>query len=178
MNDDLTGFFQRLTDPAAPAAGVATFDTLVGVFAAGIDGLWANTMDEVSIVAGPETYRLSATTFRDRVIDTGQRGGVSLGDISFADYAKAHSAGWWTNKRMPATDANVQQGIMCRKGRSQMPSPMRIAVCPVWFGSISIDDIYTGAKKGERYVTLSVLLGDVILVQPLAYAQVAVRVSV
>ena len=177
-NDDLSGFFQRLTDPSDPAAGVATFDTFVGTFAAGIDGLWANTMDEVSIVSGPETYRLSATTFRDRVIDTGNRGGVSLGDISFADYAKAHSAGWWTNKRMPATDANVQQGIMCRKGRSQMPSPMRIAVCPVWFGSISIDDIYTGAKKGERYFTLSVLLGDVILVQPLAYAQVAVRVSV
>ena len=177
-NDDLTGFFQRLTNPAAPAAGVAGFDTFVGVFAAGIDGLWASTLDEVSIVAGPETYRLSATTFRDRVIDTGQRGGVSLGDISFADYAKAHSAGWWTNKRMPAKDANVQQGIMCRKGRSQMPAPMRIAVCPVWYGSISIDDIYSGAKKGERYYTLSVLLGDVILVQPLAYAQVAVRVSV
>ena len=177
-NDDLIGIFQRLTNPAAPAAGVAGFDTFVGVFAAGIDGLWATTMDEVLIVAGPETYRLSATTFRDRVIDTGNRGGVSLGDISFADYAKAHSAGWWTNKRMPAKDANVQQAIMCRKGRSQMPSPMRISVCPVWFGSISIDDIYSGAKKGERYFTLSVMLGDVILVQPDAYAQVAVRVSV
>ena len=42
---------------------------------------------------------------------------------------------------------------------------MRTAVCPVWFGSISVDDIFTGARKGERYFTLSVLLGDVILVQ-------------
>ena len=58
-----------------------------------------------------------------------------------------------------------------------MPAPMRTAVCPVWFGSISIDDIYSGAKKGERYFTLSVLLGDVILVQPAAYAQVSFRVS-
>ena len=176
-NDDLTGFFQRLTNPADPAAGLATFDTLVGVFADGIDGLWANTMSDVSIVSGPDTYKLSAKTFRGRVIDTGQRGGVSLGDISFADYAKAHSAGWWTNARMPDTASNVQAAIMCRKGRSMMPSPMRISVCPVWFGSISIDDIYSGAKKGERYYTLSVLLGDVILVQPAAYAQVAFRVS-
>lgn len=176
-SDDLTGFFQRLTDPANPAAGVATFDTFVGEFAGGIDGLWANTMDEVSIVAGPETYRLSAKTFRDRVIDTGQRGGVSLGDISFADYAKAHTAGWWTNKRMPDKTTHIQQAILCRKGRSMSPSPMRVAVCPVWYGSISVDDIYTGARKGERYFTLSVLLGDVILVQPDAYAQVSYRVS-
>ena len=177
QNDDLTGIFQRLSNPSAPAAGVATFDTLVGVFADGIDGLWANTMSEVSIVSGPDTYKLSAKTFRDRVIDTGQRGGVSLGDISFADYAKAHTAGWWTNKRMPDTAANVQAAIMCRKGRSMMPSPTRLAVCPIWYGSISVDDIYTGARKGERYFTLSVLLGDVILVQPSAFEQVAFRVS-
>ena len=111
------------------------------------------------------------------MIDTGQRGGVSLGDISFADYAKAHTAGWWTNKRMPDTAANVQAAIMCRKGRSMMPSPTRLAVCPIWYGSISVDDIYTGARKGERYFTLSVLLGDVILVQPSAFEQVAFRVS-
>ena len=176
-DDDLTGIFKRLTDPSAPAAGVATFDTFVGAFADGIDGLWASTMSEVSIVSGPDTYKLSAKTFRDRIIDTGQRGGVSLGDISFADYARAHTAGWWTNKRMPAKDAHVQQAILCRKGRSMMPSPTRLAVCPIWYGSIGIDDIYTGARKGERYFTFSVLLGDVILVQPDAYSQVAFRVS-
>ena len=59
-----------------------------------------------------------------------------------------------------------------------MPSPMRTAVCPVWFGSISVDDIFTGARKGERYFTLSVLLGDVILVQPDAYSQVSYRTAV
>ena len=148
-NDDLIGIFQRLTNPAAPAAGVAGFDDFVALFASGIDGLWSTTLAEVLIVAGPESYRLSATTFRDRIIDTGSRGGVSLGDISFADYARAHTAGWWTNKRMPATDANVQQAIMCKKARSQMPSPMRIAVCPVWFGSISIDDIYSARRRAS-----------------------------
>ena len=173
QNDDLMGFFQRLTDPSAPAATVASFDDFVGAFADGVDGLWATMMSEVSIVAGVDTYRLSGKTFRDPA--TGTAGG--RGDTSFADYAKEHTAGWWTNSRMPAAASNVQQAILCRKGRSMMPAPTRIAVCPVWFGSISIDDIYSGAKKGERYYTLSVLLGDVILVQPSAYAQVSFRTS-
>lgn len=172
-DNNLTGFFERLADPSAPAAGVAGFDTFVEAFADGIDGLWATMMGEVNIVAGVDTYKLSAQTFRDPA--TGTAGG--RGAISFADYAKAHTAGWWTNKRMPDAANHIQQAILCRKGRSMSPSPMRTAVCPVWYGSVSIDDIYTGARKGERYFTLSVLLGDVILVQPDAYAQVAFRVS-
>ena len=176
-SDDLIGFFERLDDPTAPAAGVIGFDGFIAAFADGIDGLWSNTMGEISIVAGPDTYKLSAKTFRDRIIDTAQRGGVSLGDISFADYATAHTAGWWTNKRMPDTDANVQAAIACRKGRRMMPSPMRTAVCPSW-GYFSVDDIYSGALKGQRRFVISTLVGDLILVQKDAYEEVAFRVSV
>ena len=140
--------------------------------------MWSNTVKDVAIVAGVDTYKLSAKTFRDRVIDTGQRGGVSLGDTSFADYAMAKFGGWVTNKRMPATASNVQQALLYRKGRAMMggSAGMRTAVCPHW-GEVSIDDIYSGSAKGERYFTMHVLLGDVILVQPDAYAQVAFRVS-
>ena len=166
QNDDLTGIFQRLSDPADPTATLVDFDDFVAAFADGIDGLWAVMMSEIGIVCGVDTYKLSAKTFRDA---TGQ----DLGSISFADYAKAHTAGWFTNKRMPAAASDIQQAILCRKGRTGM----RTAVCPHW-GSISIDDIYTGARAGERYFTMSVLVGDVILVQPDAYSQVAFRTSV
>ena len=178
QNNDLNGIFKALTDPSAPATGVTTFDTFVTTFADGIDGLWANTVNDVAIVAGVETYKLSAKTFRDRIIDTAQRGGVSLGDEAFSDYAMRQYGGWWTNKRMPATASNVQQAILYRKGRSAMGASagMRTAVCPHW-GEVSIDDIYTGSAKAERYFTMHVLLGDVILVQPDAYAQVSFRVS-
>ena len=176
-SDDLTGIFQRLTDPSAPAAGLVDFDGFIAAFADGIDGLWASTMSEVSIVAGTDTYKLSAKTFRDRVIDTGQRGGVSLGDVTLASYAMKHTAGWWTNKRMPATATNVQAAILCRKGRRTMPSPMRMAVCPQW-GYFTIDDVYTGAIKGQRRFVINTLVGDLILVQPGAYAEVAFRVSI
>ena len=53
---------------------------------------------------------------------------------------------------------------------------MRTAVCPHW-NVIDIDDIYSGSGKGERYFTMHVLLGDVILVQPNAYAQVAFQTA-
>ena len=172
-SNDLTGIFQRLTDPTAAPAAVTDFDAFAGAHAGGIEGLWASKLMDVSIVCGPSTYGLSARTF--------QTATNYKGEMSAAAYAESKTGGWWTNKRMPAaatflTIDNVQQAILWRRGRSMMPSPMRTAVCPHW-GYISIDDIYTGARKGERRYVLSVLVGDVILVQPDAYAQIAFRVA-
>ena len=95
---NLTGIFQRLTDPTVIPAAVADFDYFVEAFADGVDGLWANTVQEVKMVAGVDTYRLSAQTFRDP--SSGTAGG--RGDKAFADYAMAMYGGWWTNSRMPA----------------------------------------------------------------------------
>ena len=166
-SDDLTGIIKRLetlNNPTNPT-DVADFDAFVSAFADSIDGLWSTMVSEVSIVSGVSAYKLSAKTFRDIAA-------ADLGAISFADYAMQHTAGWWTNKRMPAADATIQRGIVCRKGRPGM----RLAVCPHW-GSIGIDDIYSGSRKGERYFTMSVLVGDVILVQPAAYGLVEYKVS-
>ena len=162
---NLSGILKRLGNPAAPGAAIATFDDFVSSFADGIDGLWASTLMDVGVVAGVDTFRLSAKTFRDAV-------GQDLGDMSFASYAMDKTGGWVTNKRMPATAANVQQGILFRKGRTGI----RTAVCPNW-GELSIDDIYSGSIRGERFFTVHVLLGDVILTQPDAYAEVSFRVS-
>ena len=173
---NLSGMFQRLTDPTAAPTAVADFDAFVSAFAGGIDGLWANTVQDVAIVCGVETYRLSAQTFRD--IAT-----ADLGDMAFSDYAMAKYGGWWTNTRMPVSATvmsvnNVQQAILYRKGRSMEGGSMgmRTAVCPHW-GEVSIDDIYSGSASAERFFTMHVLLGDVIVVQPAAYAQVAFQVA-
>ena len=163
---NLTGIFQRLTDPTDPTA-VAAFDDFVGTFATGVDGLWAGTLKDIGIVCGPATYQLSAQTFRDVGTNNGHRG-----DIAFSDYAAAHMGGWWTNKRMPDAASNIQQAILRRQGRTGL----RTAVCPHW-GEVSIDDIYSGSAQGERFFTMHVLLGDVILVQPDAYAQVAFKLA-
>ena len=170
--NDLTGIFQRLTSPGAPAAGVIDFDGFASQHASGIDGLWAPTLKDVMIVAGPDTYKLAARTFQSAT--------NYKGEISAASYAQMQTGGFWTNNRMPATATNIQQGILYRMGRSFLnmgEGYTRTAICPIW-SEIGIDDIYSGSAQGERYFTMHVLLGDVIIVQPDAYAQVAYRVSV
>ena len=171
---NLSGLFVELDNPAAPGATVADFDDFIDAFAAAVEGLWANTAAEVGIVVNPETYRLSLKTFRD-----GSGGNANRGEISFADYAMKMFGGWWTNKRMPDKAAHIAQAILYRGGRSAMGASagMRTAVCPHW-GEITIDDIYSGAASGVRSFTMHVMLGDVLLVQPDAYAQVSFRVSV
>ena len=168
-NDDLVGIFHRLTDPSDPTE-VADFDAFASAHANGVDGLWAETIQQVGIVVGPDTYKLSARTF--------QTATNYKGEMSAAAYAMANAGGWWTSKRMPDPASNIQQAILCRMGRSMAGgSPgMRTAVCPHW-GEVSIDDIYTGSAKAERAFTLHVLLGDVILVQPDAYSQVAFKTA-
>ena len=172
---NLAGIFQGLADPTA----VADFDAFVAAFAGGVDGLWANTVKEVAIVGGVETYRLSASTFRDPA--SGTAGG--RGDKAFSDYGMSMYGAWWTNTRMPdpatfMSVANVQPAILYRMGRSMMggAGAMRTAVCPHW-NFIDIDDIFSGSAQGERYFTMHVLLGDIIIVQPNAYAQVAFQVA-
>ena len=176
---NLSGIFQALADPAAAPTAVAGFDIFVAAFAGGVDGLWADTVKEVAIVAGVATYRLSAATFRDP--STGTAGG--RGDVAFSDYAMSMYGSWFTNSRMPDQATfmsvdNVQQAILYRKGRS-MPGgagTMRTAVCPHW-GVVDIDDIFSGSAQGERYFTMHVLLGDVLLVQRDAYSQVAFQIA-
>ena len=166
---NLTGLFKRLTDPSAPDA-VATFDTYAAAHAGGVDGLWAPTLKDVAIVCGPLTFRHSASTF--------QAATNYKGEMSAAAYAAMNTGGWWTSKRMPDADTNVQQAILYRMARSMMGGggAMRTAVCPHW-NVLSIDDIYSGSASGTRHVTMHVLLGDVIVVQPDAYKQVSYQLA-
>ena len=172
---NLTGIFERLIDPTAAPTAVSDFDAFAAAHAGGIDGLWANTLKDVAIVCGPATMALSARTF--------QTATNYKGELSAAAYAEANTAGLSTNKRMPPADTfmtvdDVQQAILYRKGRSMMggAGAMRTAVCPHW-NEISIDDIYSGSASGTRAFSMHVLLGDVILVQPAAYAQIAFKVA-
>ena len=147
---NLAGILQRLSDPTAAPTAVADFDAFVAAFAGGVDGLWANTVKEVAIVGGVETYRLSARTFRDPA--SGTAGG--RGDKAFSDYGMSMYGGWWTNTRMPdgatfMSVDNVQQAILYRMGRSMMggAGAMRTAACPHW-NVIDIDDIFSGSGAG------------------------------
>ena len=162
---NINGIINQLTDPTNPT-NIADFDAFVTAFADQIDGLWATMMTEVAIVTNTEAYRLAAKTFRG----TAANGGPA---VTFADYAKAWTGGFRTNKRMPATAAMIARGIVYRMGRMGL----RTACLPTW-GSISIDDIYTDSASGTRHFTMHTLVGDkVLLVQPDAYGLVEYKVT-
>ena len=173
---NVNGLMKQITAPDAPTA-VATFDSWIGTYADQVDGIWARTLRDVLMVAPVAAYKLSVKTFRDKVIDTGNRGGVSLGAQSIADYLAAHTGGWSSAARMPAPASsgarqNIADAIVRRMGRSLLA-----AVHPVW-GSMQIDDIYTDSASARRHVTLHVLVGDkVLIVQPGAYGRAAVKVA-
>ena len=158
---NLTGMLQRLTDPSAPDSGVETWTRFLAIQSGGIDGLWAARLSDIAIVVNPETYRLACGTFQG-----------NDSEESAASYLERMGGGFWTNSRMPAKASHIAQGILHRKGRTGV----RTALCPHW-GEVGVDDITSGSAKGERYFTLHVLLGDVIVTQPGAYSQVAFRVS-
>lgn len=162
---NVEGLIAQLTDPTDPSA-VATFDSFVAAYANAIDGLWASMVSEIGIVCNVDAYRLAAQTFRDAAAD--------LGAVSFASYASTVTGGFWTNKRMPATDgSNIARGIVYRKGQTGL----RTACHPTW-GTIGIDDIYTDSRSGQRHFTVHTLVGSkVLIVQPDAYDLVEFQVA-
>ena len=166
---NLAGLISRFVDPTDPG-GVADFDAFAAAHANAVDGLWAKNVREVSILAGNATYSLSARTFQSTT--------TYKGEMSAAAYAEQHTGGWMTHRRMPAVASKVEKAIVYRKGRSFLnggAGSMRTAVCPHW-GEVGIDDIYSGSGKAERYFTLHVMLGDVIVVQPDAYDLIEYKV--
>lgn len=162
-NHDLEGLFHGLTNPAADATAL-TFSHGIEKLAALIDGLWATETAHIRQVVGVDTYRLAAGSFAGSAANKGER--------PLADYLRDNSGGFRTNSRMPATAATKQQGLAFRAG----VTGMRTAVAPHW-GRISITDVYSGSAKAQTAVTFHVLLGDVLVIQPGAYAQTEYKVS-
>ena len=101
---NLSGILHRLTGPADPT-GVADFDAFAAAHAGGVDGLWANTIRDVGIVAGPATYRLASRTF--------QTATNYKGEMSAAAYALENTGGFWTNLRMPDADGATTRRRSC-----------------------------------------------------------------
>ena len=159
---NLNGLINQLGNPAAPAAAVETFDRWAAIAASVVDGLWASRLGEVATVWNAEAYRQASGVFRG-----------ADGPISAASYLMRETMAFFCNARMPVTAANIATGIAARLGQ---PGLSR-AVVPSW-GRISVDDIFSDAPAGRRHIVLSAIVGDLILVQPDAYAEVAARVSV
>ncbi len=168
---NLSGLLHQLTDPAANPSAVVTWTSASETLAAYVDGLWAMSLRELSVVAGVATYQKLAATFQVPTTSGAN------GEMSAASYLMEQLAGFATNKRMPAAETSgtfnkSQTAIVARVGQ---PGLLR-ALIPSW-GTIQVDDIYSEASKGLRHFVVSALVGDLLLVQSDAYAQTYFRLT-
>ena len=146
-----------VTNPQALYTLAGVLDTVGGH----VDGLWAAMLKDLAIVVNPATYgKFSSAVF------TGT-------DRTLVAHLTSQLGAFWTNSRMPATNSTIATGIVYRMGQAGL----RTASHPTW-GSISIDDIYTDSRSGQRHFSMHVLCGDkVLIVQPAAYDQVKFKLS-
>ena len=164
------GVLPQLTDPTDPT-DVVDFDAFVAAVAGGIDGgPWAESMTAVLLLVNPETLRKAETTFQSAT--------NYKGELSAASYIRANSAGFFSSRRMPATDTNIAQAIRYRRGTMGLDgvNAMRTAVCPMW-NEVSIDDIYSDSASGIRHFTLHNLIGDVLIEQTDAYERIDLKLA-
>ena len=165
--DDINGLMNQLGAPPA-AAALATFDSGLSAVSMFIDGLWAGSLGDVRLIVGVDTARLYETLWRD--------GTQAKGEISLASYLRDRTGGFRTNSNMPAIGsggaaAKKQRGLAFRSGQGGITT----ATCPHW-GTLAIDDIYSGSAKAERYLTMHASVGDVIVVHPDAYSRTETQV--
>ena len=162
---NLNGLMRQLTDADDPAAGVETFDRLLTIMTAQVDGLFAVDETGVRGLVGVDTYRLMARALR----------AGNAADQTFTQYWNQHGGGLRASRRIPAKAAHIQQGII----RKSNPAGDRVAVAPVWMGLELIRDQYgTNAAKGQITVTGVALVGGVVVLRAGAFAQARFRVSV
>ena len=168
-SDSIEGLRHGLTDPTT-AAAVVTWNSGLRAVANLVDGTWALSLPDIRLLVGPNTYQLFETLFRDN-------GAGVEAEISLAAYLRAHAGGVRTNGQMPAVaaggaPAHKQRAIAFRAGQPGV----RTAVMPAW-NSMAIEDPYTGAGRAERYFTMAALVGDVVVVNAGAYAELEFQVS-
>ncbi|WP_419922335.1 phage major capsid protein [Candidatus Poriferisodalis sp.] len=166
------GIVPTLTQPTDASATV-TWQSVVGDFAGGIDGVWAESLADVCGVVNVDTIKKLEGLFQQP--DTSG----ARGELSSAAYLRQHAGGLFANKRMPDTATNDALALLCLMNRSMLDgaTPMRLAVLPVW-DSVTIDDPYTDSAKGVRWYTMHQLVGhEVAIVQPDAFKLISLQLA-
>ena len=133
---------------------------VLGIFASGIDGLYANTYGDLRVLLGTETYKRMTQIFQ---ADSAR---------SIWEYMRALGVGMEASGIIPdvadptLSTNKVQEAIMTSRGSD--------LVIPVWEGISMIRDPYTGAAKGETALTAH-MLANMTFVRKAAWKRIGFR---
>ena len=179
---NVNGLASQLTADTDPTA-VVTFASFIADMAGLIDGKWATTLKDIRLATNATVYQKIAATFQQPVaIEHGSPSdGYGVGGQSVetaADWAHGALGGLFCNSRMAAAASDISKCIAMRAGMMLDPPEAAAmpAVCPFW-GDLEITDPYSDSGSATQHVTLHLLLGDVLIRQPDAFAEVRVKTA-
>ena len=128
--------------PAVTAPGTDISYALAAIeLAKGVEGVYAGTEGECSVVLGDETYRKLASIF-----ETGS------GESATAMYRRL-SMRTMASANIPAIASDVQNGVLARMGAAGMNS-----VCPVWNGVAIIKDEVSQELRKQGQISVTALM--------------------
>ena len=112
-------------------------------FVSFVDGLHAESLGDVSVVASVGSNKLWMTTIQNSAAD----------NQTVAGFLRANGMTWSVRGEIDENTAAGDFGAFCSLGRG-LPG---CAVVPVWAMATMLRDPYTGAKKGEVGLTITSL---------------------
>ena len=153
---NFSGVLKVLTDPDA-ATETITYAAWAAEVAAGVDGTFANQLNQVRHVLGVKTFQKLAATFQTNTA------------ASALVFSHEHSGGVRASAAIAApTNGNLQSGIRTVRGSD--------AVVPVWQGLQLIRDPYSSAASGRVRLTAFMLANFKFLRQD-AWAEISVKLA-
>ena len=167
---NLNGLVTQITDPTASTT-VVTFQSFAGLIAGEIDGIFAESLGDLTFVCNPTVIAKLESTFS------------GTDAISIGDRMRGQLRGFYGHARMapssaantqPASAANVATCLVSKGSMSADGATGRNAEMPTW-SNLAIDDVYTDAGRAQRHFTVHAIVGDVLLLQPGAYSLVSVK---
>ena len=123
------------TDPTTPTAATTAAEYMAAAYAVDA-GVYANSVEEIRMIVGPETYVHMGSVWR-----------ANGSDDNIASLFSRLSGGLRVSGHVPDYASNHQEGVVI-KGM-----PRRNCVAALWQGVSLIEDRVTRAKQGEIILT-------------------------
>ena len=160
----LNGLMAQLTADADPD-DAQTYALASAEIAAHVEGLHARGLSDLRVLVNAAVYARLATL-----------AATNDDSVTLLDWARRNGIEIETNPNMPASSSNVGK---CIVARTAMPMGMSgaKAIIPVWNPSVLIDDPYTDSASATSSVTMHVILGDVLIRYPAAFAEWRVKTA-
>ena len=160
---NINGLATQLTDDTADSNAV-TFATAASGLAGYLEGKHAHMLADLRVLHHHSVYGFLAALFAS-----------NDDSVSHLDWCARHGIRVVGNANMAAQASNVGDSIVVRGGAARGMAGAA-AACPAW-GDIAISDPYTEASKATHSVYLHILLGDVLIRYPAAFAQWKVKTA-